>query len=802
MLRRAFDHINHCRKGMLSVLSRWITTEPEFWEAAATFILEVLDQNHLAEVKRLLQAEIEPAEARWFVYLLFCYLNCFPDHSPVEGCSPPTNWVLLLELLEQTPVSPRWFQMLEITKTWRRNPALVRTCWSQMAGEARLWVGFLAVFRTHVDASSVTELVGLMLQTPLQDEQLAELFEAAWEVASTAPLQEQIIQVRHLDLTPGLRTPLVCGHRPHCIPAPPWYLVVTFGRPPWQGIVDPLDCPAEPFRLRLEAVQRNSKHCRQVHLSFSHRSGELWRLLKIPSLLRDARKFRTVWQNPNIHADPALVSHLCSSTFYPLLDSNLDLTEKVETLAFYSSFELNVQSFCTEKLKENLDTNIGPVTALVCAFTERLSPTFFYSVYLIGAALLPHHSRKLLWSKRPLGLFPKGGREFDEIAAYISAKAVSAEIEALMVWFTKLYTAQTPTTFAVVEAVARVFAPLLASRCSKYPTSDWLLKVQGADVAHAAQIFRALLLSRRPETSTVLLTMFSKFCLVPLFWSTLALADAKHLERKPERETGDSLTKVYRTYLRPIVFGALPPPGSVSTSLTLVTRLLNMAFDFRPARQNLESFHELFPLFSSLVLCAPVENPVFLSLDRLLRKIRASGHNPFGYPETASTYHACFEYFAWLAIPQGLLHNVEAPALRTILEGSLAHCRTIWSDFGTNSQLPAEPTAGVKGTVGAFLGTLKVFLEELVAEVMLWEPPKPLTRAAPVSGQQLACCICHDLFAVEAMKVLVPCGHQCVCDDCLPNVHGNGPNSRNRCPLCRSEIVMLAPLFQNRPGDD
>jgi len=50
------------------------------------------------------------------------------------------------------------------------------------------------------------------------------------------------------------------------------------------------------------------------------------------------------------------------------------------------------------------------------------------------------------------------------------------------------------------------------------------------------------------------------------------------------------------------------------------------------------------------------------------------------------------------------------------------------------------------------------------------------------------CVICMEAPRSHAM---VPCGHRCVCADCVPNVFQDPP----RCPVCRTEVSSCMQIF-------
>ena len=56
------------------------------------------------------------------------------------------------------------------------------------------------------------------------------------------------------------------------------------------------------------------------------------------------------------------------------------------------------------------------------------------------------------------------------------------------------------------------------------------------------------------------------------------------------------------------------------------------------------------------------------------------------------------------------------------------------------------------------------------------------------------CVVCHSAAAVRAV---IPCGHQCLCDDCAVTVTNLGEPSR-LCPLCRTSIDSTLKIYAPR----
>lgn len=95
---------------------------------------------------------------------------------------------------------------------------------------------------------------------------------------------------------------------------------------------------------------------------------------------------------------------------------------------------------------------------------------------------------------------------------------------------------------------------------------------------------------------------------------------------------------------------------------------------------------------------------------------------------------------------------------------------------------------------------LRVVVEAVNANVNAGEDPRVQKKAkqmmAPsanasqtvVQEESEECVICMEAPRRYAM---VPCGHRCVCSDCVPNVFQDTP----RCPVCRTEVSSCMQIF-------
>jgi len=64
------------------------------------------------------------------------------------------------------------------------------------------------------------------------------------------------------------------------------------------------------------------------------------------------------------------------------------------------------------------------------------------------------------------------------------------------------------------------------------------------------------------------------------------------------------------------------------------------------------------------------------------------------------------------------------------------------------------------------------------------DPPRNVTQEMPAVTE---CVVCLDAARTH---ILVPCGHQCVCEDCASEL-----SEGDACPVCRQQIVMKARVF-------
>jgi hypothetical protein len=85
--------------------------------------------------------------------------------------------------------------------------------------------------------------------------------------------------------------------------------------------------------------------------------------------------------------------------------------------------------------------------------------------------------------------------------------------------------------------------------------------------------------------------------------------------------------------------------------------------------------------------------------------------------------------------------------------------------------------------------SLKVLIDSL--------PPAQRPRLADeaiVADNSTDCVVCHNAAAIRAV---VPCGHQCLCDDCSQTLSGLVESSR-LCPLCRTPLESTLKIYAPR----
>ena len=49
------------------------------------------------------------------------------------------------------------------------------------------------------------------------------------------------------------------------------------------------------------------------------------------------------------------------------------------------------------------------------------------------------------------------------------------------------------------------------------------------------------------------------------------------------------------------------------------------------------------------------------------------------------------------------------------------------------------------------------------------------------------CCICYNNIAVNELLAFVPCGHRCVCSECVKKIV-SGNITKRKCQLCRKRV--------------
>ena len=64
------------------------------------------------------------------------------------------------------------------------------------------------------------------------------------------------------------------------------------------------------------------------------------------------------------------------------------------------------------------------------------------------------------------------------------------------------------------------------------------------------------------------------------------------------------------------------------------------------------------------------------------------------------------------------------------------------------------------------------------------------TQKATTTEQKIMmkeCCICYNNIAVNELLAFVPCGHRCVCSECVKKIV-SGNITKRKCPLCRKRV--------------
>ena len=64
------------------------------------------------------------------------------------------------------------------------------------------------------------------------------------------------------------------------------------------------------------------------------------------------------------------------------------------------------------------------------------------------------------------------------------------------------------------------------------------------------------------------------------------------------------------------------------------------------------------------------------------------------------------------------------------------------------------------------------------------------TQKATTTEQKIMmkeCCICYNNIAVNELLAFVPCGHRCVCSECVKKIV-SGNITKRKCPMCRKRV--------------
>ena len=56
------------------------------------------------------------------------------------------------------------------------------------------------------------------------------------------------------------------------------------------------------------------------------------------------------------------------------------------------------------------------------------------------------------------------------------------------------------------------------------------------------------------------------------------------------------------------------------------------------------------------------------------------------------------------------------------------------------------------------------------------------------------CCICYNNIAVNELLAFVPCGHRCVCSECVKKIV-SGNITKRKCPLCREKVKQAIVVY-------
>jgi hypothetical protein len=113
---------------------------------------------------------------------------------------------------------------------------------------------------------------------------------------------------------------------------------------------------------------------------------------------------------------------------------------------------------------------------------------------------------------------------------------------------------------------------------------------------------------------------------------------------------------------------------------------------------------------------------------------------------------------------------------------------------GAPSFLPPPPPTsdGGGGASGACGSSSALALPPPPAAAAVLPVPPPPPPPAPVTKE---CVVCLDDVAQAELRLLLPCGHRCVCERCADALLARQPPSARTCPLCVAAMTLAMRIF-------
>jgi hypothetical protein len=124
----------------------------------------------------------------------------------------------------------------------------------------------------------------------------------------------------------------------------------------------------------------------------------------------------------------------------------------------------------------------------------------------------------------------------------------------------------------------------------------------------------------------------------------------------------------------------------------------------------------------------------------------------------------------------------------------MGHAGASCSAAAGPSHLPPAPHASQAAAHSQAAAALPVFL----AGLALQHAPPAAAAPPPVPPRAMReCCVCLADVPIEALLLLLPCAHRCVCATCADVLLALPVPDARRCPKCREPIVRASPVFED-----